>query len=158
MVSDPSGRLGRVIGENLLQPNPTLLPEQAAVDRALAELSEPDSSLRDAAKRFPASPAVWAALAEQAFDAGNDLEAYAFARVGYHRGLDMLRQNGWRGHGPIPWSHAPNRGVLRSLHALRRSAEHIGETHEVARLTEFLNDADPSAIAAIEAERAGTAS
>jgi hypothetical protein len=84
-----------------------------------------------------------------------DLEAYAYARVGYHRGLDALRGAGWRGQGPVPWSHEPNRGVLRSLFALRRGAAAIGETAEVERLGTFLADADPAASSAIEAEEAG---
>ncbi|MEO6200256.1 MAG: DUF3151 domain-containing protein, partial [Cryobacterium sp.] len=78
------------------------------------------------------------------------LESYAYARVGYHRGLDSLRKAGWRGQGPIPWTHEPNRGVLRALYALRRAAGEIGETDEAVRLTTFLNDADPTAISRIE--------
>ena len=56
------------------------------------------------------------------------MESYAYARVGYHRGLDLLRRNGWKGHGPVPWEHEPNRGFLRCLHALARAAAAIGET------------------------------
>jgi hypothetical protein len=85
------------------------------------------------------------------FDAERPLESYAYARVGYHRGLDALRKAGWRGTGPIPWSHEPNRGVLRSLYALRRAADAIGEADEVARLDEFLRTSDPDAITQIEA-------
>ena len=48
---------------------------------------------------------------------GRTIESYAYARVGYHRGLDALR-NGWRGQGPVPWEHEPNRGFLRALAAL----------------------------------------
>jgi hypothetical protein len=91
-------------------------------------------------------------LADRADAEGRDIEAYAFARVGYHRGLDALRKSGWRGAGPVPWSHEPNRGVLRALYALRRSAARIGEQSEVDRLTEFLDGADPGAIPAIEAQ------
>jgi hypothetical protein len=90
-------------------------------------------------------------LAERSLGAGDDLTAYAFARVGYHRGLDALRKAGWRGTGPIPWSHEPNRGVLRSLYALRRAADAIGEADEVARLDEFLRTSDPDAVTQIEA-------
>ncbi len=136
-----------MIGENLLRPEPTLLPEQAAVDRELAAGVDP----KDVAQKFPASPAAWAAAADAADAAGQVFESYAFARVGYHRGLDMLRKNGWRGQGPVPWSHEPNRGVLRALYALRRAAEKIGETSEVTRLTDLLEDADPHAITEIEA-------
>ena len=100
----------------------------------------------------PGSPLAWALIADRAYAAGREIEAYAYARVGYHRGLDALRRAGWRGAGPIPWDHEPNRGVLRALYALRRSAAQIGEAEEVERLTEFLNGADRTAIARIEAE------
>ncbi|MBO1804445.1 DUF3151 domain-containing protein [Leucobacter ruminantium] len=136
-----------MIGENLLGPEPTLLSEEPEVAAALAAGRDPESVVRE----HPESPAAWAALADRADAEGREIEAYAFARVGYHRGLDALRKAGWRGAGPVPWSHEPNRGVLRALYALRRAAVSIGEQTEVERLTEFLTGADPSAIAAIEA-------
>lgn len=135
--------------KNLLEPDPTLLPAQPEVDAVLAKGKDP----REVAQRFPASPLAWALASDDAFDRGDDIVAYAFARVGYHRGLDLLRKNGWKGAGPIPWSHEPNRGVLRALYALRRSAVEIGEDDEAERLTEFLNGADATAIAQIETER-----
>lgn len=140
--------------QNLLGPEPTLLVADLDVATALAAaLASPDRSteLECLVRVHPESPAVWAALADAADAAGSEIEAYAFARVGYHRGLDALRKAGWRGQGPVPWSHEPNRGVLRALYALRRAAHTIGETAEVERLTEFLNGADSGAIAAIEA-------
>ncbi|MFV0433987.1 MAG: DUF3151 domain-containing protein [Leucobacter sp.] len=137
-----------MIGENLLGPEPTLLPEESEVRAALAAGRDPESIVRE----HPESPLAWAALADAAHAEGRGIEAYAFARVGYHRGLDALRRAGWRGAGPVPWAHEPNRGVLRALYALRRAAADIGEAGEVARLTEFLNGADPGAIAAVEAE------
>lgn len=73
------------------------------------------------------------------------LTGYAFARVGYHRGLDALRRSGWKGFGPIPWAHEPNQGFLRCLAALARGAAEIGETDEAERCRQFLHDADPSA-------------
>jgi len=136
-----------MIGENLLGPEPTLLPEDSEVATALAAGQDPAAVVRV----HPESPRAWAALADEADAEGREIEAYAFARVGYHRGLDALRRAGWRGAGPVPWSHEPNRGVLRALYALRRAAERIGEAAEVARLGEFLEGADPAAIPAIEA-------
>ncbi|WP_449278481.1 DUF3151 domain-containing protein [Leucobacter sp. GX24907] len=136
-----------MIGENLLAPEPTLLPQEREVEAALAAGAEPESVVRD----HPNSPLAWSVLADRADADGREIESYAFARVGYHRGLDALRRAGWRGAGPVPWSHEPNRGVLRALYALRRSAQRIGEQSEVERLTDFLNDADPSAIATLEA-------
>lgn len=136
-----------VIGENLLRPEPTLLEQDESVVQAYerGELAE------DIARAHPSSPLAWALAADDAYGEGRELEAYAFARVGYHRGLDALRRGGWKGAGPVPWSHEPNRGVLRAFYALRRSAHQIGELDEVSRLTDLLNDADPGAIAQIEA-------
>ena len=140
-------------GENLL-PNPeTRLPEESEVRDALAEAAADADLLRAAVAAHPSSSLAWATLADAVFDPHRPLESYAYARVGYHRGLDALRKAGWRGAGPVPWEHVPNRGVLRSLYALRRAADAIGEADEVARLTEFLTDADPTAAAEIESAR-----
>ncbi|PPI16070.1 hypothetical protein C5D04_06145 [Rathayibacter sp. AY1D2] len=98
----------------------------------------------------PRSPLAWALLADSVWGIDAALPSYAYARVGYHRGLDLLRGAGWRGQGPIPWRHGPNRGFLLSLYALRRAADSIGETEEVTRLTQFLQQADPIAIEEIE--------
>jgi hypothetical protein len=71
--------------------------------------------------------------------------AYAYARTGYHRGLDQLRRAGWRGNGPVPWEHEPNQGFLRSLNMLARSAAAIGEDGEAERCSVFLADSSPAA-------------
>jgi hypothetical protein len=101
------------------------------------------------AATFPAYPGAWAALADRAFADESIIEAYAYARVGYHRGLDALRRAGWKGHGPVPWSHEPNRGFLRCLHTLGKAAAAIGENDEAERCREFLRDSDPTAIEAL---------
>jgi len=130
--------------DNLLAgPPPTLLPDEPEPRAAMAAGTDPAT----VAARFPASSFVWAALADRAFASGSVVESYAYARVGYHRGLDALRRNGWKGHGSVPWSHEPNRGFLRSLHALARAAAAIGETEEAQRCTTFLRDSDPNALA-----------
>ena len=90
------------------------------------------------AAAYPASSLAWATLAEAALDADHPVQAYAYARTGYHRGLDALRRAGWRGQGPIPWNHAPNQGFLRALAALAKAAGAIEEEDERARCTEFL--------------------
>ena len=95
-------------------------------------------SAREVAAAYPASSLAWATLAEEALAGGDDVSAYAFARTGYHRGLDALRRAGWRGQGPVPWAHEPNRGFLRALAALAKAAGRIGETDEAVRCTEFL--------------------
>ncbi|QSB24043.1 DUF3151 domain-containing protein [Curtobacterium sp. 24E2] len=137
--------------ENLL-PNPstnpeTLLPAEPEVTAALAA----DTPIASVVVSHPSSSLAWALLADEAWERGAALESYAYARVGYHRGLDALRKAGWRGAGPVPWSHGPNRGVLRALFALRRAAESIGEPGEPERLTDFLTASDPEALRALSA-------
>ncbi|MFZ6991426.1 DUF3151 domain-containing protein [Curtobacterium sp. RRHDQ66] len=137
--------------ENLLptpSSNPeTLLPAEPEVTAALAA----DAPVASVVVSHPSSSLAWALLADEAWERGATLESYAYARVGYHRGLDSLRKAGWRGAGPVPWSHEPNRGVLRALFALRRAAIAIEEPGEPERLTEFLDGADPAAIPALSA-------
>ena len=134
--------------QNLLpEPPATLLP---ATTRPTARWPTPtrpdaDEAYAAVAARFPTYSAAWAALAEQAFADGQAVTAYAYARTGYHRGLDQLRRNGWKGHGPVPWSHEPNQGFLRCLHMLARAADAIGEADEAARCAQFLRDCDPAA-------------
>jgi hypothetical protein len=107
--------------DNLLSgPPPTLLPEDPA-SAALDQGADPT----DVARRFPASSLAWAVLADAALTAGDDLPGYAFARVGYHRGLDALRRSGWKGHGPVPWGHEPNQGFLRCLGSLALASDRI---------------------------------
>lgn len=136
------------LGANLLGIPETLLPEEVEVN---ARLAAGDEAV-DIAAAFPSSSIGWALLADEAHAEGHFVESYAYSRVGYHRGLDALRKSGWRGQGPVPWRHEPNRGFLRSLYALQRAAAAIGETEEVERIGRFLNDSDPQAVAAIEAE------
>jgi hypothetical protein len=128
-------------------PSPTYLPDN---DEARAELSTAADPATVAA-RFPAYCAAWAALAERAMSAGDPVAAYAFARTGYHRGLDQLRRAGWKGHGPIPWEHEANQGFLRSLHMLAVAAAAIGEDEEADRCRSFLRDSSATAAAALQA-------
>jgi hypothetical protein len=130
--------------ENLLgEPVPALLPENRAADLALGRADDP----AEVAARFPAYSAAWAELAVRALDNGEPVAAYAYARTGYHRGLDQLRRAGWKGYGPIPWGHQPNRGFLRSLYLLGVAAAAIGEDDEAARCREFLAESSPEAAA-----------
>ena len=120
-------------------------PPHRPADPADAELAGGDSPAA-VVRRHPDSPAAWAALAQQAQDAGaDDVTVYAYSRVGYHRSLDRLRRNGWKGHGPVPWEHEPNRGFLRSLALLALAARAIGETDEWERCSTFLRDSSPAA-------------
>jgi len=108
-------------------------------------LSQPTPESRDAVAatvaRYPRFLDGWARLGDLARD---DIEAYAAYRVGYHRGLDRLRQNGWRGSGYVRWQHESNRGFLRALDGLRRCAGIIGESDEEERCALFLLQLDPS--------------
>ncbi|MFT4081955.1 MAG: DUF3151 domain-containing protein [Nocardioides sp.] len=129
----------------LAGPPPTLLPTDPA-STELAAGTEP----ADVVRHHPASPAAWAALATRARDDGaDDVTVYAYARVGYHRSLDLLRRNGWKGHGPVPWEHEPNRGFLTCLALLARSAQAIGETEEWERCRSFLGESSPAAYEAL---------
>jgi hypothetical protein len=132
---------GNLLGE----PAPTLLPATPEADRELAE----GTPAAEVAAHHPTVSAAWAALAEGAIDRAerqltDTVEAYAYARTGYHRGLDALRRNGWKGYGPVPWSHEPNRGFLRCVTVLAKAAEAIGEHDEQARCIQLLRDCDPS--------------
>jgi len=129
------------IGSNLLGgPPPTFLPEDPAPAAELAAGVAPAVVAGD----HPTSSLAWAVLSDQAWAEGKVVESYAFARVGYHRGLDALRRSGWKGHGPVPWGHEPNQGFLRCLRSLARAAGAIGEHAEVDRIAVFIDDCDPS--------------
>jgi hypothetical protein len=131
-------------GDLLGGPGPTFLLPDPAVDllQTDGQSDEPtDEQAVAAATAHPESSLAWAVLAEHRLAAGDTLTGYAFARVGYHRGLDALRRNGWKGYGPIPGDHEPNQGFLRCLRALAAAAEQIGEDHEAQRCREFLADA-----------------
>lgn len=133
--------------DNLLSgPPPTQLPE----DPAATELAG-DADPRDVVRRHPESPLAWAVLAERALEdpRSDDVEAYAYARVGYHRSLDLLRRSGWKGQGPVPWEHQPNRGFLRALAALAVASGRIGETTEQQRCEQFLRDSSKTAAAVL---------
>jgi hypothetical protein len=132
--------------QNLLsQPEPTRLPDQPAAREALAAAGDDLTAVKAVAAAHPAYSAAWGRLADLALGSGDPVQAYAYARTGYHRGLDQLRRNGWRGSGPVPWTHEPNQGFLRCLWALGRAAEAIGETDEAERCAQFLRDCDPAA-------------
>jgi Protein of unknown function (DUF3151) len=124
----------------------TALPEADQEARtALADaLTAGDTDRRDAiaavVARHPRFLEGWAALG----DAGRDeVERYAAYRVGYHRGLDALRANGWRGSGYVRWSEPSNHGFLRSLAGLGAMAAAIGEQDEAERCAQFLLQLDP---------------
>ena len=124
---------------DMLAPKPIELPADPAEGN--------DLLADDTALAHPDSPAVWAARAERELDGGNLLVAYAYARTGYHRSLDRLRANGWKGWGPVPASHEPNRGVLKAIAMLALASKAIGDQAEYDRCRQMLSDADPASVA-----------
>ena len=134
---------------NLLgEPPATYLLPDTEADAAVAAGEAPERI----AARYPAYSAAWASLAERAYAQGDPVTAYAYARTGYHRGLDQLRRAGWKGHGPVPWEHEPNRGFLTCLALLALAAEAIGETAEAERCFEFLRDSSQTGYDALLSE------
>ena len=135
--------------EDLLGPDPILLPGDSDAEAQLLANENPST----VAAAHPSASVAWAALAEEALAlsmASNEaidkaVRAYAYARTGYHRGLDQLRRNGWKGFGPVPYAHEPNRGFLRCVAALAKAADTIGETDEYLRCLDLLDDCDPAA-------------
>jgi hypothetical protein len=127
-------------------PPETIIDEEPADARHLLAqaLQLPDTGQRDAVAavvaRWPRYLDAWARLGDLGRD---DVEAYSAYRVGYHRGLDRLRASGWRGSGYVRWRNEPNRGFLRSLEGLRRTAAAIGEADEEERCALFLRQLDP---------------
>jgi Protein of unknown function (DUF3151) len=126
---------------DLLGPDPTLLPGDSDAEAELLANGNPTA----VAAAHPSASVAWAALAEEALAEDKAVTAYAYARTGYHRGLDQLRRNGWKGFGPVPYAHEPNRGFLRCVAALAKAADTIGETEENLRCLDLLDDCDPAA-------------
>ena len=126
----------------------TVLPDEpaealAALDVALGA-PDPAAALRDVVARWPALLDGWARLGQQGWrDGAHPATVYAYARVGYHRGLDRLRKHGWGGVGLVRWAQPGNRGFLRALHLLMVAAVAIGELDEAQRCRAFLLDLDP---------------
>ncbi|WP_267207610.1 DUF3151 domain-containing protein [Corynebacterium sp. Marseille-P8863] len=123
---------------DMLAPPPLHLPDDPAKGK--------DPLARETALAHPDSPAVWAARAEKELDGGDELIAYAYARTGYHRSLDRLRANGWKGWGPVPASHEANVPVLKSIAMLALASKAIGDDAEYDRCRQMLSDADPASV------------
>jgi hypothetical protein len=134
----------------LAGPPPTHLPDEAPAVREGLETGKDPAAL---AAAHPASSLAWAVLAEDTLSTTDGaapttaraVTAYAYARTGYHRGLDSLRRAGWRGRGPIPADHVPNQGFLRALLALAEAARLVGEDDEAQRCEQFLRESGTSA-------------
>lgn len=135
--------------KDMLAPKPIELPEDPGASTT--------DDLQAGIVAHPNSPLLWALLAEKELARLREDEAlptayitaYAYARTGYHRSLDRLRANGWKGWGPVPYSHEPNQGVLRAIATLAHAAQAIGEDDEYDRLRQMLSDASPDAVAGL---------
>jgi len=126
--------------ETVLAPAPADARDQLHDALALSA-ADRRAAVSAVARSHPEWPTAWAELGELTTD---DVEAYAYFRVGYHRGLDALRRQGWRGSGYVRWSEPGNRGFLRCLDGLRARAAAIGESEEAERCRQFLHQLDPA--------------
>lgn len=127
--------------ETVLEPEPADALDRLEAAMALDGADERRAAVAAVVADHPRFLDGWARLGDLARD---PVEAYAAYRVGYHRGLDRLRQSGWRGSGYVRWSHETNRGFLRALDGLRRMAAEIGEDDERDRCDTFLHQLDPA--------------
>ena len=128
------------LGETVLPPVAAEHAEQLDAVRAISDKAARREGLSQVIKALPTYLAAWADLGDGAEE---DVEAYAYYRVGYHRGLDALRAAGWRGSGYVRWQHEPNQGFLRSLIGLADAAERVGEHAEAERCRTFAAQLDP---------------
>ena len=129
-------------------PETIINPYEPAAVSALSEAgqapqSEQKERVAEIAAQWPQFLDAWVALGQLSQE---PIEAYAYFRVGYHRGLDALRAAGWKGSGYVRWSEKTNRGFLRSLLGLHRTAGIIGELDEEERCAQFLMQLDPSGV------------
>lgn len=127
--------------ETVLAPVPTAELDALAEARALTDPDAARAAVGAVLRADPRCLSGWADLGDLGRDA---IESYAAYRVGYHRGLDQLRQSGWRGSGYVRWAHPSNRGFLRCLAGLGQTAAAIGERDEAERCELFLLQLDPS--------------
>ena len=130
----PSGPL-----ETVLDAEPTEALHLLA-DALRATADERRARISTVVARWPQFLDGWARLGQEARDT---VEAYACFRAGYHRGLDRLRRSGWRGTGYVRWRYPENRGFLRALSGLARTAAELGEEAEAQRCEQFLHQLDP---------------
>jgi Protein of unknown function (DUF3151) len=131
-------------GLPVTEPSETTIEEPGDSLQRLAAAASAEE-VATVAATHPSCLAAWAELGERKLDQEQAVDAYAYFRVGYHRGLDRIRRAGWRGAGQVPWSHEGNRGFLRSLRGLAAAAEALGEEDEAVRCRDFLAQLAPDA-------------
>ncbi len=146
MAEQPITLSGGLPSTSLPEPDVTLRHALAQAQQS----GDPRHAVGDVVAAHPRSMDAWAALGDLGIE---PIQRYASYRVGYHRGLDALRANGWRGSGYVRWSATGNRGFLRCLLGLAAMAREIGELDEADRCSTFLMQLDPSGVPADEADR-----
>lgn len=131
------------------------MPELPITEPLETRVEEPDGSLEQltsassledvqrVAARWPACLSAWGRLGDAAMAESRSVDAYAYYRVGYHRGLDRIRRAGWRGAGTVPWEHDGNRGFLSCLAGLSAAAGELDELDESRRCLAFLEQLAP---------------
>lgn len=134
-------QLSSGLPETVLESEP---PEVLSQLQEALKVSDQDDRRDAVAKVVAAHPRFLDAWAQLGLLARDDIEAYAYFRVAYHRGLDHLRKAGWRGSGYVRWKHESNRGFLRALQGLARQAQIIGELDEAQRCALFVGQLDPT--------------
>jgi hypothetical protein len=126
---------------------PVLLPAESGdgvQDVERARRTGSDRALKGVVARWPGLILGWVALGNLAYLDERDVEAFAYFRTAYHRGLDRLRGNGWRGMGYVPWSHEPNRAILSAFRGLMLASAALGDLDEAIRCQKLLLDSDPA--------------
>jgi Protein of unknown function (DUF3151) len=140
MATEHSVQFTSGSGDTVLAPLSAEMADALSAATAIPDDAQRKAAVSAVAAADPKCLQAWATLAELAAE---PIDRYAFARVGYHRGLDALRAAGWRGSGYVRWRDESNRGFLRSLHALEQAAGEIGEVEEEQRCALFLRQLDP---------------
>ena len=143
-MSNYDSRMSSAIHLSPQGPPETRLPEiDPSIRHELRQSAGSREALANVVARYPRCIEAWVVLGDHGRD---PIERYAYYRIAYHRGLDSLRQNGWRGSGYVRWSHEPNRGFLLALVRLAEMAAVIGENDEAERCRLFVLQLEPSGV------------
>jgi hypothetical protein len=124
------------------EPLETRIEEPEGSLEQLAAASS-EEQVEAVAARWPSCLRAWGRLGDTALAQGRFVEAYAYYRAGYHRGLDRIRRAGWRGAGTVPWAHEGNRGFLSCVAGLSAAAHRLSEEDEARRCRAFLEQLAP---------------
>ena len=136
-------------------PETVLPPEDPEITNLLEaailieDISTRRGALNQVAEMYPTSINVWKTIAAYGRDT---MESYAACRVGYHRGLDALRKNGWRGSGYVRWAHPSNQAFLECLSGLQVISEKIEDFEESERCKLFLLQLEPEWLRIVDSQ------